>query len=132
MSWERINTYLNEAYGHLTFKTERFYNWSEGKNLKTWSDGRLYNVLNYLRTGRSTIGNPDHKTNFPPHIDHVSFFKTTTPLKVWLVFHPYKEVDDIRVDIENWCYEYDLIAEFFSSEYSWYNDNTCMVVVTTK
>lgn len=133
MGWNNINNYAKEAYGCNTFDTDLLDQWLDGKNVRTWSIGRNYNVPNYLITGRSTVGFPKHFENIPPYFDHATFFKSTNPLKIWLVYHPYREIEDIRNEIEKWGAKENLSVSFFASEYSWYNKgNTSMVVITTK
>ena len=132
MSWRSIRTYLNEAYGHRTFDIGKFERWSSDKNIRTWSTGASYDVPHYLETGRSNVGFPNHNSNNPPYMDHVSFFKSTYPFRVWLVYHPYQKADQIADEVIEWAEYYGLVAEVFPSEYSWYHQETAMVVITTR
>jgi hypothetical protein len=77
MSWESIENYGKFAYGSKTFDRELLNKWLEGKNIKRWSSDGNHDVPKYLKKGRSNIGFPNHIPNKPPHMDHVTYFKST-------------------------------------------------------
>jgi len=132
VSWDSIKTYEKVAYGSKTFDKELLSEWLAGKRITRWTVGRGHNVPRFLRSGRSNIGFPNHHADNPPYIDHEVFFKATSPLKVWLVYHPYYDVESIREEVEDWAARHDLHVEFYDSSKSWYNKNdTSMVVITT-
>ncbi|MFA9424342.1 MAG: hypothetical protein ACERLG_12245 [Sedimentibacter sp.] len=133
MSWDRIETYKSDAYGARSFDKKLLDDWLEGKNITRWVSGGEHDVPKFLRTGRSNIGFPNHNVNKPPYLDHVAYFKETNPLKVWLVYHPYKDIESIKDEIEEWTILHDLKVNFYDSGKSWYNkNNTSMIVITTK
>lgn len=132
MSWDKIETYEKVAYGSGSFDKRLLDEWLEGKGITRWTAGREHNVPKFLKTGRSNIGYPNHKANNPPYLDHATFFKSTSPLKVWLVYHPYHDIESIKGEIQEWTTVQGLEVDFYDSSRSWYSkDNTSMVVITT-
>lgn len=132
MSWNKIETYQKVAYGSSSFDKELLDEWLEGKNITRWIRNGEHDVPKFLKTGRSNIGFPNHKVNKPPYLDHVAYFKSIDPLKVWLVYHPYFNIVDIKDEIEEWTSMQGLKVTFYDSSKSWYSkDNTSMVVITT-
>ena len=138
MGWYKIESY-NKAVpgtGHFDeghFDRELFEEWIEGKGIVTWMQGiKDHDVPNLLHTGRNNIGNPSLKSNYPPNLDHAIFFKATTPLKVWLVFHSYCDIESIRKEIEEWTVKNGLKVNFYDRNKSWYwKGHTTMIVITT-
>lgn len=133
MSWSKIETYRKVAYGASSFDNELLDKWLEDKYIRRWTKNGEHDVPKFLKTGRSNIGYPNHKANMPPYLDHVAYFKALNPLKIWLVYHPYYDIEGIKDEIQKWVTIQDLQVEFYDSSKSWYNkDNTSMVVITTK
>lgn len=61
------------------------------------------------------------------------YLKSIDPFKVWLVYHPYPNIEDIKDEIEKWTSKHGLKVIFYDSSKSWYSkDNTSIVVITTK
>lgn len=116
MSWRSNQTYLHDAYGHRTYDISKFDRWCDGKVIRTWSTGSLYDVPRYLNTGRSNVGFPNSIANNPPYFDHAAFFKSTSPFKVWLVYHPYQEAERIADEVSKWADDNGLVAEVLPSE----------------
>lgn len=132
MSWDKIETYEKVAYGSSNFDKELLDEWIEGKGITRWTGNGEHDIPKFLKTGRSNIGSPNHKANMPPYIDHATFFKATNPLKVWLVYHPYHDIESIKDEIQEWATAQGLDVTFYDSSRSWYSkDNTSMVVITT-
>jgi len=135
VSWEKIELYGKTASGNHHFDKKLLEEWLEGKGIVTWTGASHgYNVPQTLKTGRSTIGNPNHITNTPPHSSkHAAFFKATNPLKLWFVYHPYDEIKSIKKDIEEWALKNDLEVRFYDENESWFwKGKSTTIVITTK
>lgn len=132
MTWDKIEIYERVAYGSGSFDKGLLDEWIQGKGITRWTGGIEHNVPIFLKTGRSNIGYLNHKANNPPYLDHATFFKATNPLKVWLVYHPYQDIESIKDEIQEWTTVQGLEVDFYASSRSWYSKyNTCMVVITT-
>lgn len=134
MSWKKIEIYGSSANGHQHFDKELLEKWLEGKGIVTWMGGKTdYNVPQTLKTGRNTIGDPNHVKNLPPYNDHIAFFKATNPLKLWYVYHPYHEISDVKPEVEEWALVNNLEVKFFDKNECWFwKGNAITIVLTTK
>lgn len=132
MAWRNIKTYYKDAYGANSFDKNLLEEWLRDKNITKWTTQGACDIPRFLKTGRNNMGYKNIMENKPPYIDHVVYFKSTDPLKVWLVYHPYHDTKFISKDIKEWVDANNLIVTLYDSNKSWYSKgNTSMVVITT-
>ena len=94
------------------------------------------NIRNTLETGRYY---PSFRTNKNKEnaidrsmIDHAYFFKTKNHGLMY-VSHPYNDYNElIKYFNESWQEEHGLNVEIYKPNYSWYHENTCMVIFRTR
>ncbi len=66
-----------------------------------------------------------------PYQDHARLFKNTQTGLICLVFHPYRDPDQIGPELEGWAEKHGLVADIYGREYSWYYPGrTALVVIS--
>lgn len=84
-----------------------------------------------FETGRIDVGYYDMRPDRPPYQDHAILFKNTKTGLMCMVFHPYRDPETIRSEIEAWAEERELRAEIFEKECSWYYPgHTALVIIS--
>ena len=110
-----------------------FQKWISGKEITRYCYNRDEDVPKFLATGRTTIGYPNSKSNEPPFMDHIAYYKNTRTNQVWLTSQPYFKKVDVENEVRIWANNYGVDYEVYDMDESWYfPGNTCLIVYTIK
>jgi hypothetical protein len=90
-------------------------------NIKDWKK--------FISTGRVNIARSDEVDNSKmPFDDHGRAFKTVSG-DVCYVSQPYKTVETVKPELEEWAKERGLEVDFYDATHSWYATGDTIVIV---
>lgn len=131
MSWETIDGYkrIHPSCEHTDGQT--FEEWASKNGITKYCNNRNENVPKFLVTGRTTVGYPNSKTNEPPFMDHIAFYKNTETNQVWLTSQPYRSRAEIEQEVRAWAERHNIDVQIYDTDKSWYYpNNTCLIIYT--
>lgn len=133
MSWELIKDIRDSRITCNCSSDELFEEWITSKGVTRYCYNRNEDVPKFLGTGRTTVGYPNSKSNEPPFMDHIAFYKNTKNNQIWLTSQPYHTKADVEKEVRLWAEEYGVDYEIYDTDASWYYpENTCLIVYTIK
>ena len=131
MSWELMKVNRDSRLTCDYSDDGLFEEWISGKGVTRYCYNRNEDVPKFLDTGRTTVGYPNSKSNEPPFMDHIAFYKNTKTNQVWLTSQPYHAKPDVENGVRMWAEKYGVDYEIYDKNLSWYYPgNTCLIVYT--
>lgn len=124
MEWKSIKKFKTESYQANSQNFDLFDEWARDKGTLVWSPNVHISSLNRL------IKNGEKLKEMPPKTDHVQIFKSKEAGKVYYVYHPYTDFEELNNSIEIWNKDEKYNIKVYDSKHSWYGFGANMVILT--